>query len=100
GLTDTQQEYLKEIQSQLSQNVVANSTEKAYVTGHEVNPEELTDAGALRQQQLEDRLTTLTFSEEDLYFYLNVPRKPASSTVVQYNVLNSYGEVGSTRFVA
>ena len=72
---------------------------KALSTGHEINPEEVANGSALRAQYLKDDLTTLTFREQDLYFYDLVPKSQVNNTVVQHNVLTSYGEVGATRFV-
>lgn len=73
---------------------------KAFQTGYQTNPDTQVDAAALRREALSDQITMLTYERKDLTLWkdLNETRQPATSTVEQYIVYDSHGEVGSTRF--
>lgn len=73
---------------------------KAYMTGTEVNPGDMQDAGALRYEFLDTEVSTLTWTEGDLEFYRDIPKVSSPSTVAQYNVFTRHGQVGPTRFVS
>lgn len=73
---------------------------KTYVTGHEINPAEMENASALRREFLDDHIETLTWTENDLRFYRDIARRPANSTVAQYDIFAQHGKVGPTRFVS
>lgn len=75
------------------------ATQKGMTTGHEINPFEQQDAAALRPEFLDDEITMLTWTENDLTFFHNVARRPSESTVAQYTVFSRHGEVGPSRFV-
>lgn len=72
---------------------------KTYTTGHAINPGEMQDAAALRREFLDDQITMLTWTEGDLEFYRDIPRRSAQSTVAQYDVYLKHGKVGHSRFV-
>lgn len=73
---------------------------KTLTTGHQINPGEQVDGSALRREFLDDQITMLTWTEGDLEFYRDVPRRPSVSTVAQYDVYLRHGKVGHSRFVA
>lgn len=77
----------------------AEQTAKTFTTGHNINPGEMQDAAALRREFLDDQITMLTWTEGDLEFYRDVPRRPSVSTVAQYDVYLRHGKVGPSRFV-
>ena len=81
------------------QSRTLESLSKAYVTGHEINPANQENAAALRTEFLDDQVTMLTYTEADLEFFRQVPRKPSTSTVAQYDVYLSHGGSGNSRFV-
>ena len=72
---------------------------KSFTTGHVINPAEQQDGAALRREFLDDQLTMLTYTDGDLEFYRDLPRRAAESTVAQYDVYLKHGKVGHSRFV-
>ena len=90
NLTDVQNKYADEFQEKVA---------KSYQTGYGITPDTQIDAGALRREILDDQITMLTWSNEDLVFYREIPRRPAESTVVKYDVYLRHGNVGHSRFV-
>ncbi|KAF6569091.1 hypothetical protein G9G53_22650 [Paenibacillus sp. EKM206P] len=52
------------------------------------------DMSAIRPQSLETTLRMVTAKEEHLSIWRNIAKKDASSTVEEFNVLDSYGEDG------
>ena len=72
---------------------------KSFQTGHGITPETQIDAGALRREILDDQISMLTWTNDDLIFYRDIARRPADSTVVKYDVYLRHGNVGHSRFV-
>lgn len=72
---------------------------KSFQTGHGITPETQIDAGALRREILDDQISMLTWTNDDLIFYRDIARRPAESTVVKYDVYLRHGNVGHSRFV-
>lgn len=72
---------------------------KALGTGYDINPATQTDGAALRRESLDEQIKLLTYSNEDLRFYRELPKTPARSTVEQYVIQTSKGRVGHSRFV-
>lgn len=72
---------------------------KSFTTGHVINPAEQQDGAALRREFLDDQLTMLTYTDGDLEFYRDLPRRASESTVAQYDVYLKHGKVGHSRFV-
>ena len=72
---------------------------KSFTTGHVINPADQQDGAALRREFLDDQLTMLTYTDGDLEFYRDLPRRAAESTVAQYDVYLKHGKVGHSRFV-
>lgn len=69
-----------------------------WTTGYGITPDTQTDAAALRREFLDDQITMLTWTEGDLSFYKDITKRPSESTVAKYDVYNSHGRVGHTRF--
>ena len=90
NLTDVQNKYADEFQEKVA---------KSYQTGYGITPDTQIDAGALRREILDDQITMLTWANEDLLFFREIPRRPAESTVVKYDVYLRHGNVGHSRFV-
>lgn len=90
-----------------AQNRVADSLQdelfekvsKSYQTGYGITPDTQVDAGALRREILDDQITMLTWTNDDLIFYREITKRPAQSTVVKYDVYLRHGNVGHSRFV-
>ena len=55
---------------------------------------QLTSGSALKYESLEATLKNLTFGNQHLVAYNSIMKKPASSTVEEYNQLVSYGRTG------
>lgn len=72
---------------------------KSYQTGYGITPDTQVDAGALRREILDDQITMLTWTQDDLIFYREISRRPAQSTVQKYDVYLRHGNVGHSRFV-
>ena len=89
-LTETQKSYADELQEKLS---------KSFQTGHGITPNTQVDAGALRREILDDQITMLTYTNEDLIFFRSITKRPAQSTVVKYVQYLNHGEIGHTGFV-
>lgn len=90
NLSDVQQKYADQFQ----EDVV-----KSFQTGYGITPDTQIDAGALRREILDDQITMLTWTNEDLIFYRDISRRPAQSTVVKYDQYLRHGNVGHSRFV-
>lgn len=71
---------------------------KSFTTGYGITPDTQVNAGALRREMLDDQITMLTWAENDLIFYREISRKPATSTVAKYTQYLSHGKVGHSRF--
>ena len=89
-LSDFQNKYADQFQEQVV---------KSYQTGYGITPDTQIDAGALRREILDDQITMLTWTNEDLIFYRDIARRPAESTVIKYDVYLRHGNVGHSRFV-
>lgn len=89
----------KQGQLNQAQEQAIDTIQKSFQTGYGITPDSQLDAGALRREMLDDQITMLTWTEGDLSFYRDVPRRPATSTVAKYDVYLSHGKVGHTRFV-
>ena len=94
NLTSAQNEIVDELQSKLTEQVT-----KSYQTGYGITPDTQVSAGALRREILDDQITMLTWTNEDLVFYRDITKRPAQSTVVKYDVYLRHGKVGHSRFV-
>ncbi|AAY53320.1 major capsid protein [Listeria phage List-36] len=79
-------------------NSVQEDALKSFTTGYGITPDTQTDAGALRREFLDDQISMLTWTENDLTFYKDIAKKPATSTVAKYDVYMQHGKVGHTRF--
>lgn len=55
----------------------------------------LTGGSALQVQSLEKTLANLTFAEEDMAFWQNIPKEKAFSTLEEYSFQEAYGSEGS-----
>lgn len=80
-------------------NAVQEDIIKSFTTGYGITPDSQLDAAALRREFLDDQITMLTWTEGDLSFYRDVPRRKSTSTVAKYDVYLAHGKVGHTRFV-
>lgn len=89
-LTDVQNQYADKFQEEVL---------KSYQTGYGITPDTQVDAGALRREILDDQITMLTWTQDDLIFYREISRRPAQSTVQKYDVYLRHGNVGHSRFV-
>nr|DAG96516.1 MAG TPA: Major capsid protein [Herelleviridae sp.] len=89
-LSDVQNKYADQFQEQVV---------KSYQTGYGITPDTQIDAGALRREILDDQITMLTWTNDDLIFYRDIARRPAESTVIKYDVYLRHGNVGHSRFV-
>lgn len=100
SLSQAQQAKLDEfVNEKAAMGQAANfDVSKAYVAGHETNPAEQRNGGALRTEFLDTEMTRLTWSMADLQLYREVPRKASESTVAQYTVFTRHGDVGPSRF--
>lgn len=65
---------------------------KALQAGYTYGVTDQTGGSALRVESLEASLKVLTYSEEHIRFWKNVPKMPAFNTVEEYNVLSNYGD--------
>lgn len=73
---------------------------KSFTTGYGITPDTQVNAGALRREFLDDQITMLTWSENDLVFYREISRRPATSTVAKYDQYLAHGRVGHSRFTS
>ncbi|AVP40276.1 major head protein [Staphylococcus phage phiSA_BS1] len=89
-LKPSQREFAENLQEQLS---------KSFQTGYGITPDTQIDAGALRREILDDQITMLTYTNEDLIFFRQITKRPAQSTVMKYDVYLNHGEVGHSGFV-
>lgn len=62
------------------------------ITGRETTNLTTASGSPLKVESLEKTLKTLTFSENDIVFWKNIPKAPAFNTVEEYNQLTSYGQ--------
>lgn len=67
---------------------------KALEAGYAVSSQ--TGGGALRVESLEGTLKVTTFSEKHCIMWQRIAKKPAFSTVEEYNELSSYGAEGNS----
>lgn len=81
------------------QDELFEKVSKSYQTGYGITPDTQVDAGALRREILDDQITMLTWTNDDLIFYREITKRPAQSTVVKYDVYLRHGNVGHSRFV-
>jgi len=97
-MTNTQTKDLTELQNKVADEF-REKIVKSYQTGYGITPDTQIDAGALRREILDDQITMLTWSNEDLVFYRDIAKRPAQSTVQKYDVYLRHGAVGHSRFV-
>lgn len=86
---------------QIKKTELSNAQEnalKSFTTGYGITPETQVNAGALRREFLDDQITMLTWTENDLVFYKEITRRPSESTVAKYDQYLSHGRVGHSRF--
>lgn len=77
--------------------VTNDDIQKALSAGTQHPP---TDGGnVLRVQSLEAVMRVLTYRAEHLVFWRRIPKNPAYNTVIEYNVLESYGDAQSGAFL-
>lgn len=62
------------------------------ITGRETTNLTTASGSPLKVESLEKTLKTLTFTENDVVFWKNIPKAPAFNTVEEYNQLTSYGQ--------
>jgi hypothetical protein len=62
------------------------------ITGRETTNLTTASGSPLKVESLEKTLKTLTFSEQDVKFWKQIPKAPAFNTVEEYNQLTSYGQ--------
>lgn len=62
------------------------------MTGRETTDLTTASGSPLKVESLEKTLKVLTFSENDVTFWKNIPKAPAFNTVEEYNQLTSYGQ--------
>ena len=93
-LSPAQDKVADKLQDELFEKV-----SKSYQTGYGITPDTQVDAGALRREILDDQITMLTWTNDDLIFYREITKRPAQSTVVKYDVYLRHGNVGHSRFV-
>lgn len=62
------------------------------ITGRDTTNSTTASGSPLKVESLEKTLKTLTFSENDIVFWKNIPKAPAFNTVEEYNQLTSYGQ--------
>lgn len=89
-LSKSQQTFADDLQETLS---------KSFQTGYGITPDTQVDAGALRREILDDQITMLTYTNEDLIFFRQITKRPAQSTVMKYDVYLNHGEIGHSGFV-
>lgn len=65
---------------------------KALQAGYNYAVTDQTGGGALRVESLESSLKVLTYTEQNVRFWKNVPKMPAFNTVEEYNLLTAYGD--------
>lgn len=68
---------------------------KALTAGYNFGVTDQTGGGAFRVESLEASLKVITFSEQHIRFWKNIPKRPAFNTVEEYNVLSAYGNNAS-----
>lgn len=101
-MANTSTNKLSEAQNQVADNLqeqLFEKVSKSYQTGYGITPDTQVDAGALRREILDDQITMLTWTNDDLIFYREITKRPAQSTVVKYDVYLRHGNVGHSRFV-
>lgn len=64
---------------------------KALTTGYTYGVTDQANGAALRVESLESTLRSLTYGNEHVRFWKQIPKMQAFNTVEEYNVLNSYG---------
>lgn len=62
------------------------------ITGRETTNLTTASGSPLKVESLEKTLKVLTYSENDILFWKNIPKMPAFNTVEEYNQLTSYGQ--------
>jgi len=66
------------------------------ITGRDTENQGSTGAEVLKVESLENTLTVLTETMQDVKLWKAVPKKPAFNTVEEYNQLISYGQEGNS----
>lgn len=66
------------------------------ITGRENEQQGATGGSVLKVESLENTLYNMTWKESDIVLWKKIPKIPATNTVVEYNLINSYGSVGSS----
>lgn len=62
------------------------------ITGRDTTNLTTASGSPLKVESLEKTLKVLTFSEQDVAMWRNIPKAPAFNTVEEYNQLTSYGQ--------
>ncbi len=75
-----------------------NVTMKSFTTGYGITPDSQLGAGALRREFLEDTVTMLTYTNDDLTLFRELAKRKADSPVVQYPRYLEHGQVGHANF--
>lgn len=88
---------VEEIKKSLEQQ--AEMIEKAFETGHEIDPGKMEGAAPLRVQVLSRQITHLTHSRDDLVFYKRINKVAAQGPVQEYAVFKEYGDANVLNFV-
>lgn len=97
-MTNTNEKALTDYQNKVVDDF-QEKVVKSFQTGYGITPDTQVDAGALRREILDDQITMLTWTNEDLVFYRDITKRPAQSTVQKYDVYLRHGAVGHSRFV-
>jgi len=72
---------------------------KSLTTGDQVAVPGTTGGAALRKQELSEAVKNLTWGRADFTIFNMIPRGKTNSTILEYDIQDSYGEVGSRSFV-
>lgn len=73
-------------------NNLTKALDAGQITGRETTDLTTASGAPLKVESLEKTLKHLTFNENDIVLWKNVPKKAAFNTVEEYNQLTSYGQ--------
>lgn len=72
-------------------NLLNKAMEAGQITGRETTNLNTASGAPLKVESLEKTLKSITFKENDIVLWKNIPKKAAFNTVEEYNQLVSYG---------
>jgi hypothetical protein len=72
-------------------NLLNKAMEAGQITGRETTNSSSASGAPLKVESLEKTLKSITFKENDIVLWKNIPKKAAFNTVEEYNQLVSYG---------